>query len=399
MLIRHVRLGLCLAFGTHANLQRQHVNHGYKSSEQWLPRVPVITEPTGEELLGDRLLPMAFDWRDVGGQNFATSDVNQHIPTYCGSCWIHGTVAALNDRIKIMRNRAFPDVMLSRQALMNCVPDPAGKGPPPGCTGGDAWMIHKFMHEQKVPDETCMPYAAVNMECTPINVCRNCLRGTPTPENQYPPGPCFAIPSFIGYGVRNYGNLSGEAAMMKEIYARGPITCRGVASGDFVRNFVKNVGLQKDGVFADDTKYAESDIDHFMEITGWGVSALGTKYWAVRNSWGTYWGEAGWFKLERGVNSLLIESSCDWAVPDFSDVDQELKNKVMGDYFKGLPTSQSALESVKFAVMPTPDDKFVQGPPALLPAAFGAIAGAAVMWVTPRLLQQAQSPRQPYLLG
>jgi len=305
----------------------------------------------------------------------------------------------LNDRIKIMRNRAFPDVMLSRQALMNCVPDPAGKGPPPGCTGGDAWMIHKFMHEQKVPDETCMPYAAVNMECTPINVCRNCLRGTPTPENQYPPGPCFAIPSFIGYGVRNYGNLSGEAAMMKEIYARGPITCRGVASGDFVRNFVKNVGLQKDGVFADDTKYAESDIDHFMEITGWGVSALGTKYWAVRNSWGTYWGEAGWFKLERGVNSLLIESSCDWAVPDFSDVDQELKNKVMGDYFKGLPTSQSALESVKFAVMPTPDDKFVQGPPALLPAAFGAIAGAAVMWVTPRLLQQAQSPRQPYLLG
>jgi len=191
--------------------------------------------------------------------------------------------------------------------------------------------------------------------------------------------------------------------MMKEIYARGPITCAAVTTFGFMHNFTKDEGLLKDGVFADETKYAEADIDHYMEVTGWGVSALGTKYWILRNSWGTYWGEAGWFKLKRGVNSLLIESSCFWAVPDVSDIDQELKNHVMGDYFKGLPSSQSALEAhnsdVKFAVMPTPDDKFVQGLQVLLPASFGAILGAALMWVTPRLLQRAQSPRQPYLLG
>jgi len=39
------------------------------------------------------------------------------------------------------------------------------------------------------------------------------------------------------------------------------------------------------------------------------------KYWIGRNSWGTYWGENGFFKLKRGTNNLMIESECAWAVP------------------------------------------------------------------------------------
>lgn len=30
---------------------------------------------------------------------------------------------------------------------------------------------------------------------------------------------------------------------------------------------------------------------------------------------GTYWGEKGWFRVVRGVNSLDIEKKCSWAVP------------------------------------------------------------------------------------
>lgn len=33
------------------------------------------------------------------------------------------------------------------------------------------------------------------------------------------------------------------------------------------------------------------------------------------SSWGSYWGENGFFKLKRGVNNLMIESECAWAVP------------------------------------------------------------------------------------
>ena len=35
----------------------------------------------------------------------------------------------------------------------------------------------------------------------------------------------------------------------------------------------------------------------------------------MRNSWGEYWGEGGWFRLKRGENQLLLESNCAWAVP------------------------------------------------------------------------------------
>lgn len=39
------------------------------------------------------------------------------------------------------------------------------------------------------------------------------------------------------------------------------------------------------------------------------------RYWAVRNSWGEYWGEGGWFRIKRGENQLQLESQCSWAVP------------------------------------------------------------------------------------
>ncbi|CAI7920654.1 unnamed protein product, partial [Closterium sp. NIES-54] len=106
--------------------------------------------------------------------------------------------------------------------------------------------------------------------------------------------------------VEEHGTVQGEADMMAEIAARGPIACGIAVNDDFYKNY-------KGGIYNDTTGFL--DVDHVITVGGWGTSPEGVKYWIGRNSWGTYWGENGWFRIVRGTNNLAIESGCDWAVP------------------------------------------------------------------------------------
>lgn len=65
-------------------------------------------------------IPENFTWANVSGVNFINNVWNQHIPEYCGSCWAFAATDVINDRIKIMRNAAWPDIQLSMQVLLSC---------------------------------------------------------------------------------------------------------------------------------------------------------------------------------------------------------------------------------------------------------------------------------------
>jgi len=300
--------------------------HGYRSSAAYLPRVPVIKSPTGQELIAAEDLPKAFDWRDVDGTSYVTDSWNQHIPQYCGACWIHGTLSTLNDRLKVARKAQWPDVRFGRQGIINCVPNPENPNkPPPGCDGGDAYMIHEYLHKNPMPDDTCLPYQAKNMACEKANVCRNCL----------PNGTCWAVENYPTFGVSEYGNVTGELAMMKEIYARGPIACSFAAPDTFMMKYAE-ISMQNDGVFVTHQHFTDKDVDHVMEVAGWGETKSGMKYWVIRNSWGTYWGEMGWLKLQRGVDAMKSESAgCDWAIPTWDGMQEVLDGKKVGQYVEG----------------------------------------------------------------
>ena len=58
------------------------------------------------------------------------------------------------------------------------------------------------------------------------------------------------------------------------------------------------------GIFVDTT--GAKSLNHAISIIGWGVEN-GKKYWVGRNSWGSWWGEKGFFRIIRGVDNLGIE--------------------------------------------------------------------------------------------
>ena len=252
-------------------------------------------------------LPQAFRWSDVAGVNYLTKNLNQHIPVYCGSCWAHGSISSLADRIKIRRKAAWPDINLSIQFLLNC--QMGGS-----CNGGDHLATYKAIHEYgSIPYDDCMIYQACSsdsseegcknnkqmFECTATNICKTCDTFT----NRG--GTCSPIMHYPNATIASYGAVKGSADMMSEIYKNGPIAC-----GINAEEIVDYTG----GVL--DLPHQLKMINHIISVVGWGYdSALNKQYWIIRNSWGSYWGELGFMRLVLGENQLGIEKTCAFAIP------------------------------------------------------------------------------------
>ena len=135
------------------------------------------------EYISEAALPKSFTWGNVDGTNYLTHSLNQHLPQYCGSCWAHGSVSALADRIKIAREGKGEEINLSIQFILNCGTEVAGS-----CHGGYHTSTYQFIQDTGyIPFDTCLPYMACSAEstegfcphvdttCSALNTCKSAL--------------------------------------------------------------------------------------------------------------------------------------------------------------------------------------------------------------------------------
>jgi len=275
------------------------------------PAAVLTAEPY--EYTSETQLPEEWNWANPGGhgRSYVTKMLNQHIPQYCGSCWAHGSLSSLADRVKIARAAQGdegngPEINLAIQTMLNCGKSIAGT-----CHGGHPAGAFQYVMNHGIPYDTCQPYEAHdNKGCTGEDVCKdcmsfgssNCWAVKKVPTTQTLDAYTLPINGYPFLNISEHGMVTGEKEMMAEVLRRGPIAC-GI-------NAIPLLSYT-DGVVGS----SDNSIDHVVSITGWGSDTDGTGYWHVRNSWGEYWGERGWAKVKRGVESMGLEEGCFWAVP------------------------------------------------------------------------------------
>ncbi|MED6191648.1 hypothetical protein PIB30_001923 [Stylosanthes scabra] len=204
-------------------------------------------------------IPETMDWRERGA---VTPIKDQNV---CGSCWAFATVAITESIHQITTGKLES---LSEQELVDCV---RGKKTS-GCDGGYMEDAFKFILRKKgIASEAKYPYKGVDRTCNSTNEANTTA-------------------SIKGYQMVPRNN---ETALLQAV-ANQPV-------GVYVEAGHRAFQFYSGGVF---TGKCGTKIDHVVAIVGYGSTKDGIKYWIVKNSWGTKWGEKGYMRMKRDIKSM-----------------------------------------------------------------------------------------------
>lgn len=236
-------------------------------------------------------LPPRFDWRDM---HKVTSIKNQNP---CGTCWVHGTLAAVESRVLISENVSYtpgdPNYDYSEQNLLCCT-DPAWTYLINNrCMGGGwSWLAADTLSKKGTRLESCQPYNTATVDS------ETCNDG------------CQTIKMVTGYRmVANQATSPQVITTIKNaLYNHGPLAMSYHADED-------GSHLYPGGVYY--WPNCPEPANHLVCLIGWDDNIAwpgggGNGAWIVKNSWGTDWGNSGYFYLCYGSANMSEVASLEY---------------------------------------------------------------------------------------
>lgn len=262
----------------HLTISQLLKQRGGRKSHVNMPKAAPVTN--GIKMLAAQL-PEELDWRNINGVNYVSSVRNQGS---CGSCYSFASLAMIESRLQIMTNNSV-QVQLSPQDVISCSEYSQG------CEGGFPYLVAgKYAQDFGLIPEKCNPYKGKDEPCSE----KKCAR-------YY-----TADYSYVGgfYGACN------EELMRIQLVKNGPLAVGFEVYNDFMyysSGIYHHTGLKDALNFFEET-------NHAVLLVGYGVSN-GEKFWIVKNSWGSKWGEKGFFRIRRGTDECGFESMAVEATP------------------------------------------------------------------------------------
>lgn len=212
-------------------------------------------------------VPASFDWRAHDGANYVTAVKDQG---GCGSCVAFGVVGAAEAMLRITKRDPGARANLSEAQLFFCYGPDAAAG---ACPAGGWWPDAALdALREGVVDESRFAYTDADQLCG------------------LPAGWRSKVTRITGWRL-----LDTPAEIKRHLATTGPVAACFTAYEDFF--------YYGSGVYRQVT--GEPVGGHCVCVVGYDDPG---RYWIAKNSWGTAWGEDGFFRIrygECGIDDLM----------------------------------------------------------------------------------------------
>ncbi len=225
----------------------------------------------------------SIDWR---AQGLVTNIKDQ---AQCGSCWAFSAVATMEGA---QARKTGNLTSLSEQDLVDCVPDCYG------CGGGWPFRAIDWVINGTVPNSTRFQNSSNDSNISMIDT-----------ESSYPyvgnDGNCLYNVSGRGANITGLVEIPmGNVALLQDaLLTVGPISVAIDVESDFQ--------FYKSGFF-ETQACSQTELDHAVTAIGFGKTADGRKYYIIKNSWGTTWGEDGYIYYSADIPNMcgIAQDAC-----------------------------------------------------------------------------------------